>query len=95
MEKLEWFTDEFRASVPKAWIHKRDRREVEEVIEVREQKKDVVVKGEEKQGVRRKSIIDTLRNRNIKIAPAGVKKEQCIEVQEFKREMERRGSIMG
>ena len=60
-----------------------------------EEKKDVLFTGEEAQDGRRKSLIDTLRNQKEinKVAPEGVKKGQVIDVEEFKREMQRRGSI--
>ncbi|GMI16130.1 hypothetical protein TrLO_g13736 [Triparma laevis f. longispina] len=94
-EKPEWFTDEFRASVPEDMIPKKNARDEETVTEVREEKKDVVVCVEKAQGSHRKSLLDTLKNRkeNNKVAPDGVKKEQIIDVLEFKREIERRGSI--
>ncbi|GMI15875.1 hypothetical protein TrLO_g12095 [Triparma laevis f. longispina] len=46
-EKPEWFTDAFKASVPEAWIPKKNGRD-EEGSEVREEKKDVIVRGGEK-----------------------------------------------
>ena len=54
-DKPEWFTDAFKASVPTDMIPKKGIKEA--VTEVREEKKDVVVTGEEKQGGRRKSLI--------------------------------------
>ncbi|GMI09387.1 hypothetical protein TrLO_g6823 [Triparma laevis f. longispina] len=69
---------------------KGSKEEEEEVTVEREEKKEKNFRdGEEKQIGRHKSFIGGLANRkkNYKVAPEGVKKEQIIDVQEFKREM--------
>ncbi|GMI04095.1 hypothetical protein TrLO_g10879 [Triparma laevis f. longispina] len=76
--------------VPKEMIPKKGSEEAETVKS--DEMKDVVVRGEEKQGGRRKSLMETLINqtKNNKVAPEGVKKGNDIDVEEFKREMTRR-----
>lgn len=63
---------------------------------MREEKRDGVVRDEKSQIGRHKSFIDPFlnRKRNNKIAPDGVKKGKDFDVQEFMREVERRGSII-
>ena len=89
-EKPEWFMDNWKAMVPKEMIPKKGSEEAGTVVS--EEKKDVVVGDEEAQGGHRKSLIESLVNRkkNYKVAPGDMKKEQFIDVQEFKREMKRR-----
>ena len=93
-EKPEWFTDAFKVSVPEAWIPITNGEEKVTVF-AREENVDVIVRGEEKQGGHRKSLIDSLKSRkkNNKVVPEGMKEGHVFDVQEFKREMERRGII--
>ncbi|GMH78818.1 hypothetical protein TrLO_g8594 [Triparma laevis f. longispina] len=100
LEKREWFTDEFRASVPEYMIPKKN-----EGGENRGDKNGAG--GGEGSAVihstvvRQKSSVPALINAALgiepvaaKIAPAeNVKREEGIDVQEFKREMERQGSM--
>ncbi|GMH82067.1 hypothetical protein TL16_g09138 [Triparma laevis f. inornata] len=101
-KKPEWFTDDWKANVPKYMIPERGGGETVAVAVEREEKKDVVVGGGKAvvgggkaQGGRRKSFIGPFINRkeNNKVAPDGEQEVQEMDVQEFKREMEWRGSI--
>ncbi|GMI03401.1 hypothetical protein TrLO_g3008 [Triparma laevis f. longispina] len=91
-DKPEWYTDNWKAIVPKEMIPTKKRSE--EVTEAREENMDIVVTGQEKQGSGRKSLLGGLVNRksNYKVAPEGVKKGNYIDVEEFIRVMNRRGT---
>ncbi|GMH73697.1 hypothetical protein TL16_g06259 [Triparma laevis f. inornata] len=90
-EKPEWFTDDWKANVPKEMIP----RNLKEGGGVEEEKKDAVFRDEEAPIGRHKSLLDSLINRkeNNKVAPDGEQEGSVIDQQEFIRAMERRGSI--
>ncbi|GMH72902.1 hypothetical protein TL16_g06036 [Triparma laevis f. inornata] len=93
-DKPEWFTDNWKAMVPKEMIPEKGS---EEAVTVEsEEKKDVVVTVEEAQGGPRKSLIETFikRKNNNKIVPEGMNKGNAIDVEEFKREMKQRDLYM-
>ena len=98
-EKPEWFTDEWKLSVPEEMIPKKSaRREGGEGEAKSSVEEETIVVAERRNSaiqllaagglgvVRRKSVA-------AKVAPAGMNDGGVVDVEEFVREMERRGSI--
>ncbi|GMH50020.1 hypothetical protein TrLO_g5069 [Triparma laevis f. longispina] len=98
-EKPKWFTDNWKAIVPKDMIPlKKEGGVVEAGEDVPVVECTTVIRQEAR---RKSSSVPALINAALgiepvanKVAPAGnVKREEVIDVQEFKREMERQGSM--
>ena len=97
-EKPEWFTDTWKASVPedmKPAKKNEDDDNGNKISAENEVEEDLKVGGGEKQKGRRRSVLEVLSGQKAvssKVMPAeGIKKE--IDVEEFEREMKRRGSM--
>jgi hypothetical protein len=97
-EKPEWFTDKWKASVPEYMKPTKKTGEVDggdKTSEENEGEEALMVGGGEEQNGRRRSILDIISGQKAvssKVMPAGGSKNK-IDVEEFEREMKRRGSF--
>ena len=97
-EKPEWFTDRWKASVPEDMKPTKKTGDVDggdETAAKNEGEEALTVGGGEEQNSRRRSVLEIISGQKAassKVMPAeGIKKE--IDVEEFMREIKRRGSI--
>ena len=97
-EKPEWFTDKWKASVPEDMKPAKKMGDIDEgdkTAAENEGEEALMVGGGEEQKGRRRSVLEVISGQkaaSYKVMPAGgIKKE--IDIEEFEREMKRRGSI--
>ena len=97
-EKPDWFTDQWKASVPEDMKPAKKTGDVDDgdkMAAENEGGEALTVGGEEEQNGRRRSIVDIISGQKAgssKVMPAGGSKYE-IDVKEFEREMKRRGPI--
>ncbi|GMH61537.1 hypothetical protein TrLO_g13387 [Triparma laevis f. longispina] len=102
-EKPEWFTDEWKLSVPEEMIPKKSARREGGEGEAKSNEEDETRVVAVRQPERRNSAIkllaagglDVVRRKIVlsKVAPAGMNEGGVVDAEEFVREMERRGSL--
>ena len=97
-EKPDWFTDGWRAKVPEDMLPAKKTGDVDgkdKMVAENEGEEALMIGGQEEQNGRRRSIVEIIRVQKAassKVMPAGGFKKE-IDVEEFVREIERRGSI--
>ena len=98
-EKPDWFTDKWKTSVPEDMKPAKKTGDVDggdkTAAEVEGSDEALMVGGGEEQNGRRRSILEMMSGQKAvssKVMPAGGRKKE-IDVEEFEREMKRRGSI--
>ncbi|GMH68664.1 hypothetical protein TrLO_g12896 [Triparma laevis f. longispina] len=103
-EKPEWFTDEWKLSVPEDLIPEKKKEVGRAKSSVEEETRVVAVRQPVRQPERRNSailqlaaggVVHAVRRKSVatKVAPAGMNDGGVVDAEEFVKEMERRGSL--
>ena len=98
-EKPEWFTDQWKASVPEDMKPAKKTSDIDDgdkTAEENEVEEALMVGGGEEQKGRRRSVLEVISGQKAvssKVMPAGGIKKEEIDAEDFVREMNRRGSM--
>ena len=99
-EKPEWFTDQWKASVPEEMKPTKGKGDADgedkTADEVEGSDEALIVGGGEEKNGRRRSIVELISGQKAvssKVMPAGGTKKEEIDAEDFVRELKRRGSI--